>query len=244
MQLGLIPRLDVKRTSETQTGQIFVPNINTFLMVGVLGVMLAFQTSANLAHAYGLAVCGTMVVTTTMAFLVTRRLWKWPLWLALAFIGPLLLLDFAFLSANLLRFLSGGWFPITIAILLVLVMWTWTKGADLLREKTRRDSVPLQELIAMLQARQPHRISGTAIFLTSDPEIAPVALMHNLKHNKVLHDKNIILSVQTTESPRVAEADRLTIEAISPNLSASSSTTASWKVPTCPRPWVNAASAA
>ncbi len=214
IQLGLLPRLSIKRTSETQSGQIFVPPINTLLLIGVLLVMLAFQTSANLAHAYGLAVCGTMVVTTTMAFIVTRNLWKWPLWLSLAFIGPLLLLDLAFLSANALRFLTGGWLPVLIAAALCILMWTFTKGARLLTEKTRRDSVPLGELVAMLQARQPHRIPGTAIFLTSDPEIAPVALMHNLKHNKVLHQKNVILTVQVTETPRVSEADRVTIESI------------------------------
>jgi len=209
IQLGLLPRLDVRRTSETQSGQIFVPQLNTMLLFGVLAIMFTFQTSSALAHAYGLAVTGTMIVTTCMAFIVMRRLWKWSLPMALCFLVPFLTLDVVFLAANALRFFSGGWLPVLIGAVLFLVMATWVRGAQILTEKTRRDSVPLADLMDILRARAPHRVPGTAIFLTSDPDMTPVALMHNLKHNKILHERNVVLTVRTAETPRVAEEDRI-----------------------------------
>ena len=215
IQLGLVPRMDVRRTSETQTGQIYIPQINSALIVGVLALVLVFQTSDNLADAYGLAVTGTMLVTTVLAYIVTRKMWNWPIYGSLAIVAPMIALDSVFLFANGLKIVSGGWLPLTLGLLLFMVIATWVKGTDILAEKTRRDSVPLADLIEMLAARQPHRVPGTAIFLTSDPDVAPVALMHNLKHNKVLHEKNIILTVRTAETPRVAEADRVKIEAVS-----------------------------
>jgi KUP system potassium uptake protein len=214
IQLGLLPRIDIKRTSETQSGQIYVPQINNFLLVAVLGVMLTFQSSSALAHAYGLAVTGTMIVTTCMAFIVARYMWKWSLPLVIAFIGPLFLLDVTFLTANALRLFSGGWLPLAIAGGLVIIMWTWARGSQILTEKTRRDAIPLIDLVDILKARAPHRAQGTAIFLTGDADFTPVALMHNLKHNKVLHEKNIILTVATAETPRVASDDRVSIEPI------------------------------
>ncbi|MDB5456183.1 MAG: trkD [Caulobacter sp.] len=212
--LGLLPRQDVRRTSETQSGQIFVPQLNTMLLVGVLAIMFTFQTSSALAHAYGLAVNATMVVTTCMAFIVMRRLWKWKLPTALAFFIPFITLDLTFLSANALRFFTGGWLPVLIGAVLFIIMATWVRGSQILTEKTRRDSVPLADLMEILRARAPHRAPGTAIFLTSDPDMTPVALMHNLKHNKVLHERNVVLTVRTAETPRVAEADRATIEKV------------------------------
>jgi KUP system potassium uptake protein len=214
IQLGLLPRLDIKRTSETQSGQIYVPQINTMLLVGVLVVMVTFQTSSALAHAYGLAVTGTMAVTTIMAFIVMRHLWKWSLPASLAFLIPFMMLDFAFLSANALRFFSGGWLPIMIALILLTIMATWVRGSQILFTKSRKESVSLSDLVDMLKSRPPHRVSGTAIFLTSDPEAAPVALMHNLKHNKILHEKNIILTVNTTNVPRVNDNERISIDII------------------------------
>ncbi len=218
IQLGLLPRLDVRRTSETQSGQIFVPQLNTMLLVGVLAIMFTFQTSSALAHAYGLAVTGTMVVTTCMAFIVMRRMWKWSLPMALCFLVPFLALDLTFLSANALRFFSGGWLPVFIGAALFLVMATWVRGSQILSAKTRRDSVPLIDLMEILRARAPHRAPGTAIFLTSDPDMTPVALMHNLKHNKVLHERNVILTVRTAETPRVSEDDRVKIEKVNDDL--------------------------
>jgi KUP system potassium uptake protein len=214
IQLGLLPRLDVRRTSETQSGQIFVPQLNTMLLVGVLAIMFTFQTSSALAHAYGLAVTGTMIVTTCMAFIVMRKLWKWSMPMALLFMVPFLTLDITFLSANALRFFSGGWLPVLIGAVLFLIMATWVRGSQILTAKTRRDSVPLVDLMEILRARAPHRAPGTAIFLTSDPDMTPVALMHNLKHNKVLHERNVILTVRTTETPRVNEEERVKIEKV------------------------------
>jgi KUP system potassium uptake protein len=214
IQLGLLPRLDVRRTSETQSGQIFVPQLNTMLLVGVLAIMFTFQTSSALAHAYGLAVTGTMVVTTCMAFIVMRRLWNWSLPVALCFLIPFLALDLTFLSANALRFFTGGWLPVLIGAVLFLIMATWVRGSQILTAKTRRDSVPLADLMEILRARAPHRAPGTAIFLTSDPDMTPVALMHNLKHNKVLHERNVILTVRTGDTPRIADDDRVKIEKV------------------------------
>ncbi len=217
IQLQLLPRMDIRRTSETQTGQIFLPQINNMLLVGVLLLVLMFQTSDNLSHAYGLAVTGTMLVTTTLAYIVVRRMWKWGPLRTAALIGPLVVMDLTFLAANALKFLSGGWAPVAIGIALSLVMLTWTRGARLLTDKTRRDSVPLKDLAEILKNRAPHRVSGTAVFLTSDLDVAPVALMHNLKHNKVLHEKNVILTVATAETPRVREEDRVKIEPVNPD---------------------------
>ncbi|WP_426010794.1 potassium transporter Kup [Caulobacter sp. DWR2-3-1b2] len=214
IQLGLMPRQDIKRTSETQSGQIFVPQLNTMLLLGVLAIMFTFQTSSALAHAYGLAVTGTMVVTTCMAYIVMRRLWNWKTPAALAFLIPFMLLDLTFLSANALRFFTGGWLPVLIGAALFTIMATWVRGSQILTDKTRRDSVPLVDLMEILRARAPHRCPGTAIFLTSDPDMTPVALMHNLKHNKVLHERNVVLTVRTAETPRVAEDDRIRTQAI------------------------------
>ena len=182
------------------------------LLVGVVMLVVMFQTSNNLSHAYGLAVTGTMLVTTTLAYIVVRRLWRWGPLLTAALIGPLLAMDLTFLCANVLKILSGGWVPVLIGLGLSLVMLTWVRGTQLLFDKTRRDSVPLKDLADILKTRAPHRVPGTAIFLTSDADVAPVALMHNLKHNKVLHEKNVILTVATAETPRVRDDDRVRID--------------------------------
>ncbi|MBC6981272.1 potassium transporter Kup [Caulobacter sp. 17J80-11] len=212
VQLGLLPRIDIKRTSETVAGQIFVPQVNVFLLVGVLFLLITFRTSSAMASAYGIAVTATMVITVLLLFVIARRCWKWPLAGTLALVAPLLALDVTFLGANSLKIHEGGWFPLALGGGLVLLMWTWSKGTRILAAKTRRDSLPLADLIESLSARPPRRVSGTAVFLTSDPTVAPVALMHNLKHNKVLHEKNVILTVVVSDAPRVPEADRVAIE--------------------------------
>ncbi len=209
--LGILPRVTVTRTSETQSGQIFVPQVNRFLMIGVLVLVATFKTADNLADAYGLAVTGTMLTTTILAYIVVRRMWGWKFWMAALLIVPLITLDAVFLLANGLKIASGGWLPLSLGASLFLLMYTWVRGTQILTDKTRRESVPVTELIEMLRARQPHRVPGTAIFLTSDPDTAPVALMHNLKHNKVLHEKNIIATVQIAETPRVPESERIQI---------------------------------
>jgi KUP system potassium uptake protein len=214
VQLGLFPRISITRTSETQAGQIFVPQVNTFLMIGVLVLLITFQTSSNLAAAYGIAVTGAMFVDTLLFFVIVRWLWKKPIWVAALASGGFGILDVTFISSNLLKIPQGAWLPLVLGSALVLVMFTWTRGAQILTDKTRRDSVPLLELSEILKARPPHRAPGTAIFLTSDASIAPVALMHNLKHNKVLHEKNIVLTVEVAETPRVSEDQRIRIEPV------------------------------
>ena len=214
VQLGLLPRIDIRRTSETQAGQIFVPQVNNMLMIGVLILLFAFQTSSNLAAAYGIAVTGAMFVDTILFFVIVKYMWKRPTWQAALATAAFGAIDLVFITSNLLKFFNGAWLPLALGGLLVVVMWTWTRGTQILTEKTRRDSVPLLELSEILKARAPHRAPGTAIFLTSDPDMAPVALMHNLKHNKVLHEKNVILTVRTAETPRVKEADRIKIEPV------------------------------
>ena len=214
VQLGLLPRIDIRRTSETQAGQIFVPQVNTMLMVGVLVLLFSFRNSHALASAYGIAVTGSMLVDTLLAFVIVRSAWKWGWPATLALLVPLVALDLTFISSNLLKIPQGAWMPLVFGGVLVLLMWTWTRGSQILTDKTRRDSVPLTDLIDILKARPPHRAPGTAIFLTSDPDRTPVALMHNLKHNKVLHEKNVIATVRTAETPRVNEADRVRIEPV------------------------------
>jgi len=215
VQLGLLPRIDIRNTSESQAGQIFVPSVNMMLMVGVLVLLFAFKTSSALAAAYGIAVTGSMFVDSLLAWFIVRRLWKWSMPLSLAVITPLVSLDLVFLTSNLLKIPQGAWMPIALGGVLLLIMWTWVRGSQILSEKTRKDSLPLTDLIEMLRARPPHRAPGTAVFLTSDPDIAPVALMHNLKHNKVLHEKNIILTVRTADRPRLPEDKRVAFEPIS-----------------------------
>ena len=206
VQLGLLPRIDIRNTSETLAGQIYVPAVNSLLMIGVLFLLLTFQSSHNLTAAYGVAVTGTMLVNTLMAWSVVTKKWKWPMWAVLGTLVPFGFIDGVFLTSNLLKIPDGAWMPLVLGGGLVLIMWTWVRGTQILTSKTRKDSLPLNDLIEMLHARPPHRAPGTAIFLTSDPDVAPVALMHNLKHNKVLHEKNVILTVRTTDRPRVPDS--------------------------------------
>mgnify|MGYP001251394009 CR=1 FL=1 len=214
VQLGLLPRIEIKNTSETQAGQIFVPAVNTFLMVGVLVLLFAFRSTHNLTAAYGVAVTGVMLINTLMAYSVIRKKWNWPLWAVALTLIPFGFIDTVFLTSNLLKIPDGAWMPLVLGAALILLMWTWVRGSQILSDKARKDSLPLADLIEMLRARPPHRAPGTAIFLTSDPDIAPVALMHNLKHNKVLHEKNVVLTVRTTDRPRVEESRRIVMEPI------------------------------
>ncbi|HTI66103.1 MAG TPA: potassium transporter Kup [Caulobacteraceae bacterium] len=211
IQLGLLPRLVIRNTSEAHAGQIYLPTINGLLMLAVLFLVASFRSSAALGNAYGLAVTGTMVVTTSLAFIVVRRRWGWPLWGAVAFVAPLFLVDLVFLSANALKIPSGGWLPLAIAAVLLLVMMTWVEGSRRLTRKVREHAMPLRDVTPMLVGPNLYRAAGTAVFLTSDPTSAPMALLHNLKHNKVLHERNLVLGVRTAPTPRVADEDRLTI---------------------------------
>ena len=215
IQLGLVPRLEIQHTSETTEGQIFIPRVNRVLLIGVLALVLIFRTSDALANAYGLAVVGTMVVTTSLLAIVVVKAWRWPLWVAVPLVTVLLVVDLSFLTANLIKVLEGGWVPLVLASLSMIVMWTWVRGNHLLSQKTHRDSIPTVDLIRMLDKSKPTRVPGTAVFLTSDPTVAPSALMHNLKHNKVLHERIVLMNIVTEDMPRVPKADRFQTEKLS-----------------------------
>jgi KUP system potassium uptake protein len=183
-------------------------------MIGVIVLLILFKDSKHLTSAYGIAVTGAMFVDTLLFFVIIRWMWKRSIWVAGLAAGGFALLDITFISSNLLKIPDGAWLPLVLGAALVTIMLTWTRGAQILTEKSRRDSVPLVELAEILKARGPYRAPGTAIFLTSDSEVAPVALMHNLKHNKVLHEKNIILTIHTAETPRVKDDNRIKIEPV------------------------------
>jgi KUP system potassium uptake protein len=219
VQLGLLPRLEIRHTSETHAGQIYMPRVNTFLLIFVLLLVGLFRTSSNLAGAYGIAVTGTMLVTAMLLFVVIWKVWKWNVLAAALLVTPFLIIDAAFLIANLLKIAHGGWFPLLLGALVMIIMLTWRKGSRLLFEKTRRLEVPLEQLVASLEKKQPHRVPGTAIFLTSDPASAPTALLHSLKHFKVLHETNVIVTVVGTETPRVDPDERVTMDFLSKTFS-------------------------
>jgi KUP system potassium uptake protein len=212
VQLGLLPRLEVRHTSEAQFGQIYIPRVNLLLLLGVLLLVVLFKSSGALASAYGIAVTGTMVVTAILALIVVWKYWNWPLWAAAALMVPFLLIDLIFLGANLLKVFQGGWVPLLIGAMIMVVMITWRKGSRILAGKTRRLETPIDSLIESLEARQPTKVPGTAVFLTADPESAPTALLHSLKHYKVLHEHNVVLTMITESTPRVAAEDRVSIE--------------------------------
>ncbi|HEY5107540.1 MAG TPA: potassium transporter Kup [Caulobacteraceae bacterium] len=212
MQLGLLPRLNIRRTSETQAGQIYLPTINMLLMVGVILLVGIFKNSDALANAYGLAVTGTMVVDSALATIVVRSLWKWSWPKTGLLIVPLLTVDLTFLSANSLKLLSGGWVPVVIAGCVVLVIATWLRGSEIITGKARRDRIPLTDFLGSLTRRPRDRVPGTAVYLTAEPDLAPSALLHNLKHNGVLHEQNVLVTVRTTDVPRVAPAARGSLE--------------------------------
>ncbi|MGP9821255.1 potassium transporter Kup [Salinarimonas sp. NSM] len=212
VQLGLLPRLEIRFTSEAHSGQIYMPRVNWLLLAGVIALVIGFGSSSALASAYGVAVFGAMTVDALLAILVIWKGWRWGLVAAVAVMTPFLVIDLAFFGSTLLKVFSGGYVPVLLAVALILTMWTWLRGSRLLFAKTRKTDIPLAELIGMLEKSPPHRVRGMAVFLTSDPETTPTALMHNLKHNKVLHEKNVVLTVRATDTPRVREEDRVSVE--------------------------------
>jgi KUP system potassium uptake protein len=214
IQLGLLPRFEIRHTSETLVGQIYMPRVNALLLVGVLLLVVLFRSSSALASAYGIAVSGTMVVTALMAVVVIAKDWRWPLWAAIALIAPFLLIDLSFFGANLLKVFEGGWVPLALGGVVMVVMYTWRRGSRILFDKTRKTEVPLDPLVASLEKKPPQRVPGTAVFLTSDPSCAPTAMMHSLKHYKVLHEKNVILTIESAPVPRIDPAERVQIEPI------------------------------
>jgi KUP system potassium uptake protein len=219
IQLGLMPRFEIRHTSEAHSGQIYIPRVNLLLFLAVMLLVALFRSSSALASAYGISVTGTMVVTAMMGFVVIWKVWKWSPIAAAALIAPFLFLDFTFLAANLLKVFEGGWVPLALGGIVMLLMYTWRRGSRLLFEKSRKLEFPLADLVAMLEKRPPQRVAGTAVFLTSDPQSAPTALMHSLKHYKVLHEKNVILTIETAPTPRINPSERVRIEEISATFS-------------------------
>jgi KUP system potassium uptake protein len=214
IQLGLLPRLEIRHTSESHAGQIYMPRVNAVLLIGVLLLVGMFRSSDALASAYGIAVTGTMIVTAIMAFIVIWKVWQWSPFAAAAVMVPFMLVDATFLAANLLKVVDGGWLPLAMGAVMMAIMYTWRRGSKLLFEKTRRLETPLDALVAMLEKKPPKTVAGTAIFLTSDPTSAPTALLHSLKHYKVLHEKNVVLSIDTSSTPHVTDEERVRIEPI------------------------------
>src|SRR6266566_3909032 len=215
VQLGLLPRFEVRYTSESHAGQIYLPRVNRLLLIGVMLLVLVFRTSSGLASAYGIAVSTTMVADGIMGFVVIWKLWNWRAATAAALILPFVVVDMTFFAANLLKLLEGAWVPLLFGLTVAIMIWTWRRGAAILTMKTRRIEVPLTDLIKSLEKRPPHIVKGTAVFLTSDPSFVTTAMMHNLKHNKVLHEHNVILTVETAQTPRVDPAERVRMEQIS-----------------------------
>ena len=214
IQLGLMPRLEIRHTSESVAGQIYLPRINQILFVGVVLVTLAFRSSSNLAAAYGLSVTATMVIDSLMAFFVVWRCWKWPFWRAALLMVPLVLIEQAFLVANVLKIAEGGWLPLSVAAIVGAIVYTWVRGTKALARATRKNEAGLDWLARRLDAKPPHRVPGTAVFLTGDPDSAPSSLLHNLKHNRVLHARNIILTIKTEDTPRVPRHERIEVDRV------------------------------
>ncbi len=214
VQLGYLPRLYMVHTSIKQTGQIYIPFINWALFVAIAMAVVFFRSSDALATAYGIAVCGNMLITTILTFYVIRYGWKYPLALCIAATGIFFVIDFAFLASNALKFVEGGWFPILIAGAIFTLMLTWKQGRIILNEKLRADSIDLKSFLEAVFVSPPARVEGTAVFLTSEPGTVPNALLHNLKHNKVLHEYNLFVTVHSHEVPWIGLDKRLQIESL------------------------------
>ncbi|MBK5568954.1 potassium transporter Kup [Ensifer sp. SSB1] len=218
IHLGFLPRLEIRFTSESNTGQIYVPDVNTVLLAGILVLIFAFGDSESLATAYGISVTGAMVVTTLLSFKFVRVAWGWSVFSAAGFLMPLFILECIFLSANLLKVHDGGYVPILIAATIMILMWTWRKGTLFLREKSARNDIPLESFIAAIERKSDHapaQVPGTAVFLTSVPDKAPGVLLHNIKHNRVLHAHNVILTIKTAAVPFVRDSERFAITHLS-----------------------------
>jgi KUP system potassium uptake protein len=210
VQMGFLPRMPIIQTSGLARGQVYVPLTNWSLYIAVIYLVLTFQSSSNLAAAYGIAVTGTMTITTLLIAYVMILGWRWPLYKALPLIGTLLAIDLTYFAANAIKIPQGGWFPIGIAVLSFTVLTTWRKGRQLLMDQVKRLSIPVDVVIDGT-ANTP-RVSGTAVFLVSEVEGAPSALMHNLKHNQVLHERNILLTIIVEDKPYVTTGNRLLIK--------------------------------
>ncbi len=235
IQLGFLPRLRVRQTSADFQGQIYLPAINWLLLFGVLVLVIQFKTSSAMAAAYGIAVTGTMVVTTCLAYLVVRHRWGWRRPLALAAILPFLTLDLIFFGANILRVIEGGWVPLLVGAGVGLIIYTWVRGRGIVSAFEKRQAIPIVDLAAALAKRPPERVPGTAVFLTANPASAPGALLHNLKHNKVLHAQNLIVTIRTADRPMVPPEYRAHVERLDDDFATVTLTYGFMETPDVPR---------
>jgi KUP system potassium uptake protein len=216
VQLGYCPRLEIVHTSRREIGQIYIPFINWAMFVGVIWLVISFKTSSALASAYGIAVTGTMMITTFLAYEVARKIWGWSRWKAFSLFGFFLIVDFSFFVTNIVKVMEGGWVPLAIGAAIYLLMSTWAKGRKILAERLKARSIPMTDFIAMLGVTPPKRVEGSAIYMTGDTWGVPVPLLHNLKHNKVMHSQIAILTIKTLEVPFVNKRDRVQIEPLAP----------------------------
>jgi KUP system potassium uptake protein len=212
IQLGYSPRLDIDHTSSEEMGQVYVPQVNWGLMVATIVIVVGFRSSAALAAAYGIAISMTMVITAVLLHVVATERWKWPLPVALMLTGTFLVVDLAFFGANLLKFLQGGWLPLLIAWFLFTLMTTWKSGRSILAERLTARAIPLEDFMAAVDAHPPARVPGTAVFMTAQPQGTPPALAHNLRHNKVLHEHVIVLTVRTQPVPYVPYNEQVDVQ--------------------------------
>lgn len=218
IQLGFLPRMEIRHTSADNAGQIYMPKINSYLMFGVILLCVLFRSSSALASAYGIAVNGTMIVTTIMAFFAIRIVWKKSWLVCLLLTVPFLCIEGVFLTSNMMKVADGGYIPLGFAAFCVLLMSVWVYGTAYLYRKSQKESVSTADLVETLDRKPLHMVEGTAIFLTSDPLVAPDALLQNLKHNRILHETNVILTVQIAHVPKIAESQRLVIEPLSSHM--------------------------
>src|SRR5688572_11893397 len=215
IQLGYSPRMQIDHTSAAERGQIYMPKINWALMIACIGLVIGFRKSSNLAAAYGVAVTATMAITSVLFYLAARRIWKWSALKAGVIAAVFLAIELPLFASNMLKVTHGGWFPLVVAGFVFTLMATWRTGRAILGNRLRTASLPLDMFLADIAAHQPHRVRGTAVFLSSNPHGTPLALMHNLKHNQVLHERVVILTIQTVEVPHVRSAERVEVEELS-----------------------------
>jgi KUP system potassium uptake protein len=218
IQMGLLPRMKIRHTSQSAMGQIYVPTVNWALMVACVGLVLGFRSSSNLASAYGIAVSLTMLITTALFYAAARHLWKWPTPVAGSVAGVFFVIELAFVCANGLKVLNGGWFPLLIGLVFSVSMLTWSLGRKTLRDRLAGNYLPFDLFLQDLSANPPLRVPGIAVYLSGNPAGTPLALLHNLKHNKVLHEQVIILSILNRDVPHVASEDRLKVEQLRPDI--------------------------
>jgi KUP system potassium uptake protein len=212
IQLGYSPRMEINHTSAAERGQIYMPKVNVFMMLACIGLVIGFRSSSNLAAAYGIAVSLTMIITTILFYVAARRIWKWSRAKTGVLCVIFLAVEISFFLANSLKIANGGWFPLLVAAIIFTLMSTWKTGRRILGTRLRTGTLPLSMFLEEIKAETPHRVRGTAVFLASNPEGTPLALMHNLKHNQVLHERVVIMTLQTVDAPHAEKEERVEIK--------------------------------